>query len=917
MLHEIESFRKAIISAGFNFDCEIIPDGEIHRFHIDGDKQGSENGWYVLHADGIPSGAYGSWKDGKKYNWSSQASAVADVVGIEQARNIRSSFHQRKLSQEEKQQKTEKKALELWKKSSVAEHDHPYLVMKNIASCMARQLNDLLVLPITNINGKIVSLQFIRPDTSKRLLKAGAKKGNFIPITKRGWESRLIICEGFATGATLAQAYPDASVIAAIDAGNLEHVALSARRHKPNGKIIICADDDRETAGNPGLTKARIAAQSANASLIIPNWPEDAPKTLTDFNDLECWLSKMGKNIEGNDKITELMPIPREQREQREQPSNDGGSSRSHNVPTEDLTGNKIGSDQPTIMNVSEIQRPCYLSHEECFELAGEKMKPGLYWHGISDNAPKNEWICSPLRVMAITSSTDKDNFGRLLQFQDCEGQPHEWPMPMRILKGNGEELITELLDQGLTLNKPLQKHIISYIMFAKSDSKITAIDKVGWYNNSFVFPNKTIGEDNVVFQSEIVKEDDFKTKGSIDGWIDGIGKACSANIPLMVSVCAALAGPLLEKVNRQQGGGVIHWFGDSSSGKSTAVEIAASVWGAPQFVRSWNATANGLEGIATMRNDTCLILDEIDEALPLEVSKIAYMIANGQGKQRAARTGLARKIQRWRFIGISTGERTLAAVMREIGKRTNAGQSVRVLSIPADFEYGVFSNLHGFENGRIFSDHLKAARLEHYGHIGPEFVRRLIEDKRDLKKALDKLLAEFEEGLVENLQKRAATLFAIIGLAGELGIEFGLLPWPVGSALEAAIETLDRWKQYQGEGQTEDKQILQSISNYFDKHGDSRFSLHTGIHSNGPPIHNRAGWYINPKGDNEEGRVYMVRAIQLAEIAGGFENRRIVEALHRAKWLVVSDPGRFTKRVRTPHGSKHYYHIRVQEELS
>lgn len=683
-------------------------------------------------------------------------------------------------------------------------------------------------------------------------------------------------------------------------------------------KIFIWPDNDEAGLKYASEVMQTLQQLGCDVKVIDPRKLE-----LPEKGDAVNWIAKTSdvtietiKSFEMHDKITDLLTISREQREQREQVSDDNASRRSHTVPIRDLTGNKIGSDQPTLKDVSKIKRPCYLSHDECFELAGKEMEPGLYRHSVSNNLPKDEWICSPLRVMAISSSTNKHNFGRLLQFQDCEGQPHEWAMPMRILKSNGEELIAELLDQGLTFKRTLQRYIISYIMESRPTSHITAIDKVGWYNNSFVFPNKIIGEDNVVFQSEIVKEDDFTIKGSIDGWNEEIGKKCSGNNPLIVSVCAALAGSLLEKLDRQEGQ-VIHWFGDSSSGKSTAVEIAASVWGAPQFVRSWNATANGLEGIAAMRNDTCLILDEIDEALPSEVSKIAYMIANGQGKQRAARTGHARKIQRWRFIGISTGERTLAAVMRETGKRTNAGQLVRVLSIPADFEYGVFSNLHGFENGRSFSDHLKSARSEHYGHIGPEFVRRLIKDKHDLKKALDEILVEFEEGLVENLQKRAATLFAIIGLAGELGIEFGLLPWPKGSALEAAIETFDRWKQYQGDGQTEDKQILKSISDFIDKNGDSRFSEHGKRPYIDLRTNNRAGWFSTPKGDNEEGRVYMLYRSALEEASGGFEIRRIVEALLRAKWIVASERGRNTKNVRTPKGLERLYHIQVQEELS
>ena len=106
---------------------------------------------------------------------------------------------------------------------------------------------------------------------------------------------RIIICEGWATGCTLAKNEPGTSVIAAIDPGNLEIVAVTLRHLSPTAEIVIAGDDDRLTTGNPGLTKARAAAIAANALLSVPDWPADAPKSLTDFNDLVNWL-------EGNQK---------------------------------------------------------------------------------------------------------------------------------------------------------------------------------------------------------------------------------------------------------------------------------------------------------------------------------------------------------------------------------------------------------------------------------------------------------------------------------------------------------------------------------------------------------------------------------------------------------------------------------------
>lgn len=93
------------------------------------------------------------------------------------------------------------------------------------------------------------------------------------------------------TGCTLAEAEPAATVLAAIDAGNLNYVALAVRHRWPTAKLVIAGDDDRLTAGNPGATKARAAAIAVGALLAFPQWPKGAPNRLTDFNDLVMWLA--------------------------------------------------------------------------------------------------------------------------------------------------------------------------------------------------------------------------------------------------------------------------------------------------------------------------------------------------------------------------------------------------------------------------------------------------------------------------------------------------------------------------------------------------------------------------------------------------------------------------------------------------
>lgn len=606
-----------------------------------------------------------------------------------------------------------------------------------------------------------------------------------------------------------------------------------------------------------------------------------------------------------------------EQREHCEQANDNWLYGCSHDSSSSENSGIKLAPIKNEIVqmniNDSNIIRPLFVSHPESYMLAGNIMPAGLYYHGIHYKDGKelltNEWICSPLTVAAITSSINGDNFGRLLRFIDSNGCWHEWAMPMHMLKNSGEDLLGELLSQGVTFSRKKRSALIDYIMLEKPVRKITASSKVGWHGNIFLLPNRIIGNgDDVVFQSECMAECDFESSGTLNDWNQNIGKLCVGNIPLIVSVCTALAGPLLKKLNRKQGGG-IHWVGDSSIGKSTAIEISASVWGSPKFVRSWGMTANGFEGIAATRNDTCLILDEINEVSPYDVGKIVYMLVNGQGKQRAGRIGNARQIQRWRLMAVSSGEKTLESIMNEVGKQANSGQLVRLLNIPAAFEYGVFNQLHEFIDGRALADHFKEECQKNYGLLGPYFVRNMIEDKSNLTERLDIITKQFLFNAQTNFEKRAASTFAIIAMAGEIAIEYGLLPWEVGSVLNATTIAFKRWQMFQGTSQTEDSKILEAVSDFICKHGDSRFSPLPSNAEN-KVVQNRAGWFKDSGGK----RIFMLTPAALEEAGGGYDRPRILDTLSRYALIVDKDTGRLTKKTRTSAGLKNLYHICISD---
>jgi putative DNA primase/helicase len=543
----------------------------------------------------------------------------------------------------------------------------------------------------------------------------------------------------------------------------------------------------------------------------------------------------------------------------------------------------------PDDSNLDEPARPSYVVREEWSQYG----PPGVWFHGYrsarkdQDPEPLNVRLCSPLYVEAVTRTDGGRNFGRLLMFQDTDGCWRTWAMPMEMLCGSCEEVRGELLSAGVLIEYQERARLADYLQWRTPERRIVAALRTGWTRDgaAFVLPENVIGSTDVYYQAETMHQDGAaEAGGDFEIWKREVAARCVGNPVLVLSVCVALAGPLLAKVQRDSGG--VHWVGDSSTGKSTALNVGCSVWGSETFRRTWRATANGLEGTAASLNDTCLCLDEINEADPKEIGSIVYALGNGTGKTRANRVGAAREVFRWRLTLLSTGERTLAAQMAEGGKQPKAGQLVRLLNVPAARKHGVFDELHGFSDGRALADHLKTLCGRHYGHVGPAFIEALLRDVRDLG-ALLKQVENLEHFKAGNSQEgRGAARFALYGLTGELAAEWGILPWPEGEALKAAAEGYRLWRAARGGGATEDRQILEAVADFVDRHGDSRFSAKAAEEGKQrePVVMHRAGWWLDL--ENDGGRVYLFNPDGLREATKGHDFTRVLNALDTAGWF-------------------------------
>jgi uncharacterized protein (DUF927 family) len=321
---------------------------------------------------------------------------------------------------------------------------------------------------------------------------------------------------------------------------------------------------------------------------------------------------------------------------------------------------------------------------------------------------------------------------------------------------------------------------------------------------------------------------------GSLGGWWDQVAALAAGNSRLVLALSTAFAAPLLYPTGSESGG--FHFRGPSSVGKSTALVVAGSAWGGGGirgYVRSWRATANGLEGVAALHCDGLLCLDEISEVDPKQAGEIAYMLANGVGKSRAGRSGDARRPAEWRLLFLSSGEMSLADKIAEDGRgrRARAGQEVRVVDILADAGagLGLFEDLHGFQSADAFARHLKEASGQHYGHPMRAYLQALVDGFDDIaptvKGHVDGFLREQCDEGADGQVKRVARRFGLAAAGGEMATALRLLPWNPGEATSGAARCFKHWIEARGgSGSGEEREHLSRVRGFIEANRTSRF---------------------------------------------------------------------------------------------
>ncbi len=463
----------------------------------------------------------------------------------------------------------------------------------------------------------------------------------------------------------------------------------------------------------------------------------------------------------------------------------------------------------------------------------------------------------APMRTAgANRPNRDQDGtgWGYFLNFDDPLGNPQKWAMPARMLSSDGGEYRAWLLNMGLRISTtPRARNLLTQYVQTRSPAEFaTCTDRIGWHGRAFVLSKETItsgpNAERIVFQSEAPIENTFRSKGTPEQWHDQVAALCVGNSRLVFSVACAFAGPLLRPAGMESGG--FHFRGDSSSGKTTALKVAASVYGGPSFLQRWRATDNALESIAAQHCDGLLILDELAQIDPKTAGEVSYMLANESGKARATRSATPRPRQTWRLLFLSAGELGLADHMLEGQKRARVGQEVRMVDLAADAGAGLgaFEVLHGMASGADFAKLITHQAQTVYGATGRAWLQWCVDHADTLRRSILQRQHALEQAMIpphsSGQVARVGARFALVGAAGELATAAGLTGWPVGEAERAVHACFAGWLAARGgNGNAEINAMLRQVRRFLEQHGEGRFTQwHRAADDHAPKTLSRAG---------------------------------------------------------------------------
>ena len=472
----------------------------------------------------------------------------------------------------------------------------------------------------------------------------------------------------------------------------------------------------------------------------------------------------------------------------------------------------------------------------------------GLLHHKPKGNSVVTAHVSGPFEVLGLARDEKSSGWSRYLRWKDADGDEHKYLASNKVLLTDHDAVCGDLAHGGLKIGKGQQAALTKYILGVDADRRLTLVYRTGWHSidgaAAFALPGEVIGDvdGRVIYEGDNQKRGYYTAKGTLHEWRQQVSAPAGAHGLATLAISSAFAGPLLRPAAQESGG--IHIFGNSSTGKTTLLKLAASVWGDGGLVHSWRATSNGLEGVADRTSDIVLILDELGQLDSREAATSLYMLAGGVGKIRMNRDATLKDIRSWRAFILSSGEMTVETKMTQMrGAKAYTGATLRLLNVAADrgLGFGVFDNAGSTGEVRELVKAFAQAVEESHGVAGPEFVKQFLargESGEGVRNATDDFVRKNVGTGAAGQLERAAKRFGLIAAAGELATEFDITGWSAGVATAAAETAFKRWTEVRGgDGKqpAEDRAAIRQVTSIIVHYGESRFdeSMRRGFRLN------------------------------------------------------------------------------------
>ncbi|HDR0620126.1 TPA: DUF927 domain-containing protein [Pasteurella multocida] len=516
-----------------------------------------------------------------------------------------------------------------------------------------------------------------------------------------------------------------------------------------------------------------------------------------------------------------------------------------------------------------------------------ERGKRGLYRITLKTNGStgeiyedKIEWLCDAVEVVGMGQS--EDEFYTMLRFTPNRSEQSKIiALP---LKDVGERTGWQLLRKNglnITNNQRLRPYLADYLQDYYQKGFYRVVNATGWQSGAYILPNgEVIGEPKtpVFFVGQSANYKGYSVSGTLASWQQEIANNVAGNPFMMLGVAVALSAPIIHLINAESFG--VHIFGGSSTGKTTIANIASSIYGHPDEIRlSWLTTPLGISNEAQARNDGFMPLDEIGQSTNRKhVGDIAYSLFNGVGKIQGAKEGGNRDLARWRTVAFSTGEIDLETYLTNVGIKTNVGQLVRLLNIPLQRA----TQFHHHKDGKAHADHLNQASKLHYGVVGREWIKHLINLHHN--NAIEPLYRAILENRLNTLPndchsqvKRVMSRFSILEMTLKLSIDF--TGWDVTECENAITKAFNEWVNIFGYHSREELQVIEQVNGWLLANAEGRF-IRYPIDPTQREVNNIAGFRVIPDSKSDEQEYFYLYPMAFDEAIKGHPKKQACQIL-------------------------------------